>query len=137
MSEKIRIDAIIDASPEKAWDYYTEPQHITKWNFADPSWHCPSASNDMRVGGLYSARMEAKDGSFGFDLNATYEDVQKGKEFTFALEDGRKVKVQFIPADEKTELIVEFDPEQQNTRERQRDGWNAILQNYKSYTESN
>jgi len=137
MSEKIRIDAIIDASPEKAWDYYTEPQHITKWNFADPSWHCPSASNDMRVGGLYSARMEAKDGSFGFDLNATYEDVQKGKEFTFVLEDGRKVNVQFIPADEKTELIVEFDPEQQNTRERQRDGWNAILQNYKSYTESN
>jgi uncharacterized protein YndB with AHSA1/START domain len=66
--EKITVTAAVAAEKQKVWEYYTAPEHITQWNFADPSWHCPSASNDMRVGGRYIARMEARDGSFGFDF---------------------------------------------------------------------
>jgi uncharacterized protein YndB with AHSA1/START domain len=75
MSTKLTVHATINANRKKVWDYYTNPQHITKWNFADPSWHCPSAENDMRIGGKYRARMEAKDGSFGFDLEAVYTKI--------------------------------------------------------------
>jgi uncharacterized protein YndB with AHSA1/START domain len=74
--EKIIINAFISADKKKVWDYYTKPEHITKWNFADPSWHCPTASNDLTVGGRYVARMEAKDGSFGFDFDAVYTAIQ-------------------------------------------------------------
>ena len=72
MQQKISVEATINADIKKTWNYYTLPEHITKWNFADPSWHCPSASNDMKIGGKYLARMEAKDGSFGFDFEAYY-----------------------------------------------------------------
>jgi uncharacterized protein YndB with AHSA1/START domain len=70
--EKIIVEVKIAAGIQKVWDYYTSPSHIINWNFADPSWHCPSASNDLKVGGNYAARMEAKDGSFGFDFEAIY-----------------------------------------------------------------
>jgi uncharacterized protein YndB with AHSA1/START domain len=76
--EKIVINALISADKQKVWDYYTMPKHITQWNFADPSWHCPSASNDMKLGGRYVARMEAKDGSFGFDFEAIYTEINLG-----------------------------------------------------------
>ncbi len=90
---KITINAEVLANRQKVWDYYTNPEHITKWNFADPSWHCPSASNDMRVGGKYSARMEAKDGSFGFDFEATYNEIVEGEHFTYTMPDSRVVNV--------------------------------------------
>ena len=95
MSTKITVSADIAAPLKKVWDCYTLPQHITKWNFADPSWHCPSASNDMQVGGTYNARMEAKDGSFGFDFKAIYSDIQLLKEFTYGFAD-REVRVVFM-----------------------------------------
>jgi uncharacterized protein YndB with AHSA1/START domain len=77
--DKIKVQATISADKQKVWDYYTKPEHITKWNFADASWHCPSASNDMKIGGRYIARMEAKDGSFGFDFDAIYLVINKGE----------------------------------------------------------
>ena len=77
MSTKLTVHATINANRKKVWDYYTKPEHITKWNFADPSWHCPSAENDMRIGGKYKARMEAKDGSFGFDFEAVYTKLMR------------------------------------------------------------
>jgi uncharacterized protein YndB with AHSA1/START domain len=137
MSNKITVSASVKADVKKTWDYYTNPEHITKWNFADPSWQCPSASNDMRVGGKYSARMEAKDGSFGFDFEATYDEVIEGEMFTYTMPNGRQATVVFTENGNLTDVIVTFDPEEQNSLEMQKNGWQAILNNFKKYTEEN
>lgn len=137
MTNPITISASIQATPSKVWDYYTLPNHITQWNFADPSWHCPSASNDMRVGGKYAARMEAKDGSFGFTFEATYEQIDLGKSFSYVMPDDRKVVVSLKPEANYTLITVAFDPENENPLELQRGGWQAILDNFKKYVESN
>jgi uncharacterized protein YndB with AHSA1/START domain len=137
MSNKITVTATVNADAKKVWDDYTNPEHITKWNFADPSWFCPSASNDMRVGGKYSARMEAKDGSFGFDFEAVYDEVVDGKTFTYTLPDNRVVTVVFDENDNQTEVVVTFNPENENPVEFQKGGWQAILDNFKKYAESN
>ncbi len=134
---KITVQATVAAYINKAWDYYTNPKHITKWNFAADDWHCPKAENDMRVGGKYSARMEAKDGSFGFDFEATYSEITPNKKFTYTLGDGREVNVAFEDTDGKTHITVTFDAETVNSEEMQRGGWQTILDNYKKYTESN
>ncbi|MGZ3885180.1 MAG: SRPBCC family protein [Bacteroidia bacterium] len=136
MSNKITISAAVNADIKKAWDCYTQPGHITKWNFADPSWHCPSASNDMRVGGKYSARMEARDGSFGFDFEAIYSAVEEGETFSYAMLD-REVTVSFKKNGSHTDVFVTFDPENENPLDMQKAGWQAILNSYKSYTEAN
>lgn len=136
MSTKITVSATVNAESNKVWDCYTAPEHITQWNFADPSWHCPRASNDMRVGGTYNARMEAKDGSFGFDFEAVYTEVESGKHFSYEF-GGRMATVSFNPTGEQTEVIVTFDAESENPVEMQQAGWQMILNNFKSYTESN
>ncbi|MBR9860209.1 activator of HSP90 ATPase [bacterium] len=136
-TEPIHIQALVNANASKAWEYYTSPEHITQWNFADPSWCCPTAENDLRIGGTYKARMEAVDGSMGFDFIAVYKELDPGKRFTYVMEDGRNARVEFIPEDEQTRVTVTFDPEGENPIEMQRAGWQAILNNYKSYTESN
>jgi len=134
--EKITIKAIISADKQKVWNYYTQPEHITKWNFADPSWHCPSAKNDLTIGGKYVARMEAKDGSFGFDFEAIYTEISIGNSFSYGLAE-RNVSVAFKELNHQTEVIVSFDPENENSIELQRNGWQAILNNLKNYTENN
>lgn len=136
MSHKITVSALIHADVEKVWDYYTNPKHIVNWNFADPSWHCPNATNDMEIGGTYKARMEAKDGSFGFDFEAIYTEIEEGKGFTYEF-GGRKASVTFNPQDQQTELTIIFDPETQNPIEMQQQGWQSILNNFKNYTETN
>jgi len=98
---KLTVKAIVHAEKNKVWDYYTNPNHIIHWNFADPSWYCPSAENDMRVGGIYNARMEAKDGSFGFDFNAVYTEITPEKHFTYGMGD-RMVTVHFIEHETET-----------------------------------
>ncbi len=105
-TEKIRVKATINADRQKVWNYYTKPEHITKWNFADPSWHCPTAQNDMQVGGKYSARMEAKDGSFGFDFVAIYTEIIIEQQFSYGF-GGRKATVMFNTVNNKTEIIIE------------------------------
>ena len=134
---KISVSATINADVKKVWDYYTNPEHITQWNYADPSWQCPSASNDMHVGGKYSARMEAKDGSFGFEFEATYNEIAEGKSFTYTMPDNREVNVVFNEDGDKTVVNVTFDAENQNPVEMQKNGWQAILDNFKKYTEAN
>lgn len=136
MTNKIKVAATINAVTNKVWDYYTQPEHITKWNFADPSWHCPTATNDMNVGGRYVARMEAKDGSFGFDFDAVYTEINKGENFTYEF-GGRLATVDFKETNGQTEVTVTFDPETENSIELQRNGWQAILDNFKKYTEAN
>ena len=132
---KITVLALVHAASDKVWDYYTNPTHIVHWNFADPSWHCPSAINDMKIGGTYKARMEAKDGSFGFDFEAVYTHIAPGHEFTYAF-GGRQCTVVFKSLGKDTEVVVTFDPEEVNPADMQRAGWQSILNNFKQYTES-
>ncbi|KQB85008.1 SRPBCC domain-containing protein [Corynebacterium oculi] len=130
---KISIQTVVPAPAGRAYAYYTEPRHIVRWNYADESWHCPEAINDLQVGGRYYARMEAKDASMGFDFYGTYTQVQEGESFTYELEDGRAVMVQFQETEQGTRVEVEFDPEQENSEDFQRAGWQAILDNYAAY----
>lgn len=134
--EKITINTTVSADKQKVWDYYTQPEHITKWNYADPSWHCPTATNDLKVGGRYFARMEAKDRSFGFDFDAVYKEVYQGQSFTYEF-GGRLATIEFNEANGQTEVTVTFDPETENSIDLQRQGWQAILDNFKNYTETN
>ena len=97
--QKIAIEARIAALREEVWSNYTSPEHITQWNFAADSWCCPSASNDLRVGGRYVARMEAKDGSFGFDFEAIYNEVVPYEKLGYEMLDGRKALIEFNEAD--------------------------------------
>lgn len=135
-SEKITIQSIINAKKKKVWDYYTLPVHIVNWNFADPSWHCPHAENDLRIGGRYSARMEAKDGSFGFDFEAIYKEIIDEKQFKYEF-DGREAAVIFKSLGDQTEVEINFDSETENPIELQKNGWQSILNNFKNYTEAN
>ena len=137
MQQKISIEATINADLKKTWNYYTLPEHITKWNFADPSWHCPSASNDMKIGGKYLARMEAKDGSFGFDFEAYYTEINLGNSFTYEF-GGRMCTIEMTELEtNQTAIKITFDPETENPIEMQQHGWQLILNNFKSYTEEN
>jgi uncharacterized protein YndB with AHSA1/START domain len=135
--EPITIQATIQASRDKVWDYFTEPKHITNWNFASDDWCCPSATNHLMVGGKYSARMEARDGSFGFDFEGIYDEVVIGEKFDLTFMDNRKMTVVFSENENNTEVQITFDPENENPIELQRDGWQMILNNFKKYTESN
>jgi uncharacterized protein YndB with AHSA1/START domain len=135
-SQKITVQALIAADLKKTWDYYTNPEHITQWNFADPSWCCPKAENDLQVGGKYNVRMEAKDGSFGFDFEGIYTEMLLEEKYTLVLADNRVVNVSFNPTGAQTEVIIIFDAETQNSLELQKGGWQAILDNFKHYTET-
>lgn len=134
---KITIEALIFADVKKVWDYYTKPESITKWNFASDDWHCPSASNDMRVGGKFISRMEAKDGSFGFDFEGVYDEVVDHKKIAYTMPDGRQVITNFENLGDKTKVTTTFDAENENPIEMQRTGWQAILDNFKKNVESN
>lgn len=133
----IDIEATIAADLNKVWDYWTNPKHITQWNFADDSWHCPSAENDLKAGGKYKARMEAKDGSFGFDFEATYDEIEKHKKITYTIADGRSVTTNFESHGDSTTVKTSFEAEDTNPIEMQKNGWQEILNNFKKYTESN
>lgn len=132
----ITIEATVKATPAKVWTAWTDPAHITRWNFAADDWCCPSASNDLRVGGKYAARMEAKDGSFGFDFEAIYDEVTPEKSMTYTMPDGRVVTTTFEEASGTTRVKTVFDAESENSIEMQRDGWQAILNNFKRYVEA-
>ena len=135
MSSKITVQALVSASRQKAWETYTEPDHIVNWNFASDDWHCPSAENKLKVGGVYKARMEAKDGAYGFDFEAVYRELDPGHSFTYELADGRQATVSFEEIGNSTQVTVTFDAETQNPLEMQRAGWQAILDNFKRYAE--
>lgn len=133
--EQITVKTTAKAAAKKVWDLWTDPNHIVKWNTASEDWHTPRAENDLRVGGKFLSRMEAKDGSFGFDFTGTYDEVEPQKRIAYTIEDGRKAKIDFKETQGNTEIITAFDPETQNPIEMQRDGWQAILDNFKNYTE--
>ncbi|HEX7358633.1 MAG TPA: SRPBCC family protein [Ignavibacteriaceae bacterium] len=133
---KITIESLISADTKKVWEYYSAPEHITKWNFASDDWHCPSAENDLRTGGKFKSRMEAKDGSFGFDFEGVYDEVVDHKKIAYTMPDGRKVITNFESDGGRTKVTTTFDAENENSVEMQRTGWQSILNNFKQYVES-
>ena len=133
----ITIQSVINAPVEKVWKYWTSPEHITKWNSASEDWHTPRAENDLRVGGKFSARMEAKDGSMGFEYGGVYDEVKTNELIDSTLGDGRKVIVKFSESGTQTKVVETFEAEDTNPIELQRGGWQAILDNFKKYVESN
>ncbi|MBU3145320.1 SRPBCC family protein [Clostridium sp. CF012] len=132
----INVETIVNATVEIVWKYWTETQHITKWNIASDDWHTPFSENDLRVGGKFLSRMEAKDGSFGFDLSGVYDKVKLNEVISYILDDGRKVKITFISQENKTKIIEAFESEKTNSIELQQKGWQQILDNFKKYAES-
>jgi uncharacterized protein YndB with AHSA1/START domain len=131
----IHIGVTVEAPLTLVWDCLAQPEHILQWNQASADWHTTKAENDLRVGGSFLSRMEAKDGSFGFDLKGTYTAVEVHKGYSFDLEDGRKVKVLIESIGNQTKVIEEFEPENDNPYELQKGGWQAILNSFKNYTE--
>jgi uncharacterized protein YndB with AHSA1/START domain len=132
---KITVKTTVHAPVEKVWEYWTEPEHITKWNNASDDWHTPIAENDLTVGGKFHTRMEAKDGSFGFDFGGIYDEVKLNEIISYTLGDGRNVTITFKGQGDETEVIETFDAETTNSIEMQQAGWQAILDNFKKYVE--
>ncbi|MCX6780017.1 MAG: SRPBCC family protein [Candidatus Magasanikbacteria bacterium] len=133
MSEKITVETSIDAPIEKIWKYWNEPEHIKNWCNASSDWWVPTASNDLQVGGKFNTRMEASDGSFGFDFGGVYTIVTPYEEIEYNMSDGRNVSIKFIKVDNGYKIIESFDPENQNPPEMQKNGWQSILENFKKY----
>lgn len=137
MNKKITIKTTIKAPMDKVWDYWTKPEHITKWNFATDEWQCPSATNDLRPNGEFNWRMEAKDSSAGFDFTGIYDKVKVNELITYKMSDGRNVEIHFSEINGEVTISEIFDTEGTNTDEQQRAGWQAILENFKKYVERN
>ncbi|MGB3366110.1 MAG: SRPBCC domain-containing protein [Acidaminobacteraceae bacterium] len=131
----ISVSIKVIGSMEKIWDYFTNPEHIVHWNFASDDWCVPWAKNNLQVGGKFTSRMEAKDGSLGFDFVGVYTEVILHKGYTYELEDRRKVIVSFEEVDGSVIIREEFEAEADNTIERQQNGWQSILENFKKYCE--
>jgi len=133
----ITVETTVNKPVEKVWDLWTGPEHITKWNNASDDWHTPWAENDLRVGGKFLSRMEAKDGSLGFDFEGVYDVVKLNRLIEYTLGDGRKVKINFTSQGNATRVVETFDAESTNSTEMQKVGWQAILDNFKRYAKSN
>ncbi len=134
---KITVEATVNALVEKVWKSWIEPDHIVKWNHASDDWHSPWAKADFREGGSFSARMEAKDGSMGFDFAGVYDVIRPNEYIEYTIGDGRKVKVNFKSDGKTTDVVESFEAESENSVELQKGGWQAILDNFKKYTEAN
>jgi uncharacterized protein YndB with AHSA1/START domain len=134
--EKITVEAVINAPVDKVWKLWNGPEHITKWAAASDDWHTTRAENDLKTGGKFLSRMEAKDGSFGFDFGGVYDDVRTNEYIEYTMGDDRKVKVSFSAEGGQTKVTETFEAESTNPVEMQRGGWQAILDNFKKYTEA-
>ena len=132
----ITVENVINAPLEKVWEFWTKPEHIIQWCYASDDWHAPRAENDLREGGTFSSRMEAKDGSMGFDFGGVYDVVKKHEYIEYTIGDGRKVDITFTPQGNSTKVVENFEAESQNPVEMQKGGWQAILDNFKKYAEA-
>jgi uncharacterized protein YndB with AHSA1/START domain len=130
----ITVETTVKAPIEKVWKYWNEPEHITKWAFASDDWEAPSAENDLRVGGKFKTVMAAKDKSTQFDMAGVYTAVEEKALIEYEFGD-RKAKIVFEVVPEGVHIIESFDPEHLNSEERQRAGWQAILDNFKKHVE--
>ncbi len=138
MHKTITIEAVIEKDIKTVWSAWTLPEHITKWAFASDGWECPRAENDVQTGGRFMTRMQAKDGSAGFDFGGVYTAVEEGKHIAYTMdgEDARKVTIDFTQAEGGVRVVETFDMESENSEELQRGGWQSILNNFKKYAEN-
>lgn len=132
----IQVETTVNAPIESVWKTWNEPVHIVNWAHASDDWHTPHAENDLQVGGKFVTRMAAKDGSMSFDFAGVYTSIEDLKKIQYVMSDGRKVLISFEKNGEATKIVEAFDPENENPAEMQRAGWQAILDNFKKYTES-
>ena len=135
-NKNVSVETTIDAPVDKVWKCWTTPEDIVQWNSASDDWYTPKADNDLTEGGEFLFRMEARDGSFGFDFSGTYDKIEEKKLLEYALTDNRKVSVAFEESDGKTTVTETFEPEKENPVEIQQQGWQAILDNFKKYVEN-
>src|SRR4051812_3110797 len=115
----LTVETLVNAPVEKVWKYWSEPAHVMKWNSASDDWHTPKAENDLRTGGSFSSRMEAKDGSMGFDFGGVYDQVDDHKYIAYTMGDGRKVEIKFSSEGDATRVLESFDAEESNPIEMQ------------------
>ena len=134
---KITVSTIVGSSIEKVWECWSSPEHIINWNFASDDWACPNALNDFRQNGEFNWRMEAKDGSMGFDFTGRYVEIIDHELIRYTMSDGREVTIEFVRDGNEVTVRESFEAEGTNSDEMQRAGWQAILNNFKSYVESN
>jgi uncharacterized protein YndB with AHSA1/START domain len=132
----ITVEATVNASVNRVWKFWTSPEHIIHWNNASDDWHTPQAENDFRVGGSFLSRMEAKDGSFGFDFAGAYNEIKTHELIIYTIFDGRKVRINFTSTGNFTTITESFEAENENSVELQKNGWQSILNNFKRYAES-
>ncbi|MUG47715.1 SRPBCC family protein [Paenibacillus woosongensis] len=132
---KITVQTVVQAPIEKVWSCWTGPEHITKWNQASEDWHAPRAENDLRAGGKFMTRMEAKDGSMGFDFAGVYDEVKLHELISYTMADGRRVEIIFTDQGDETKVVETFDADSTAPAEHQQAGWQAIMDNFKKYTE--
>lgn len=134
--DNIELNIRILAPIDLVWECFTDRDHIEEWYFASDLWHCPNAENNFEIGGTFNYRMEAKDGSFGFNFSGIFDEIHPKKEIKFHLDDGRKVVVTFIEEDATTvKMIQNFEPEKENLRDMQKEGWYAVMNNFHKYVE--
>jgi uncharacterized protein YndB with AHSA1/START domain len=133
----ITVRASVNAPVDTVWKHWTTPESITGWNFASSDWQSPKAINDLRKDGKFNYRMEARDGSAGFDFEGVYDNVIVNKQIDYTLGDSRKVKITFSAKGKKTDVIETFEAENTHPVEMQRAGWQSIMDNFKKFTESN
>jgi len=133
---KITVTTLVNAPVESVWNTWTNPADIIQWNTASDDWHTTKAENDLRIGGTFSYRMEAKDGSMGFDFDGVYENIKPLQHISYSLGDDRKVTIDFSAENNQTKVVETFDAEQIHSVELQRHGWQSILDNFKKVAES-
>lgn len=131
----ITVETVVKAPLNKVWEYWNKPEHITNWAFAQDDWEAKEPENDLRVGGKFKTTMAAKDKSESFDFNGIYTALKENELMEYDMDDGRHVKVEFRQLPEGIKVIETFDPENENSEEVQRSGWQAILDNFKKYVE--
>lgn len=132
----LTVENVVNAEVEKVWNAWSSPEHIMQWCNASDDWHAPHAENDLSVGGKFTTTMAAKDGSFSFDFGGTYSVVKPHELIEYQMEDGRKVSVRFTKSGDGVKVVEKFEAESQNPLEMQQAGWQAILDNFKKYTEA-
>lgn len=132
---KITIETNVNASVETVWEAWTNPEHVMRWNHASDDWHCPEATNDLRIGGRFSFTMASKDGKMSFDFEGVYVNIEEHELIQYKIGDGREVKVTFRKTGEVVKVVETFEAEKVHSIEQQKAGWQAILDNFKKYTE--
>lgn len=133
---QITVTTLVSAPREHVWECWTNPDHIMEWNHASDDWHCPAATNDLRIGGTFSSTMSANDGSMSFDFEGTYTDIVEHERIEYSLADDRHISVTLEEEGDKIRVTEVFDAENENPIEMQQAGWQAILDNFRDYTEA-